>query len=206
MEGAIVWVRYQPYATLTVDVDWSQVLHHRNLTFSRYWKDFHWTFFYSFKIVTHYIKISTWESLSRIRTLISFYSFFLITTPLFLFHRKKEYLYARSQEHTSKLSLEFLHYDPSVLADNLHFHHGFPAHSSSLADFVRHVTNCIYTHSYVKKFLNVYQFKVWGMRVSYNLRGNRPPISVHPDKSVNSKLFLLMYHKNGNFLFQQIYH
>lgn len=49
----------------------------------------------------------------------------------------------------SKLSLEFLHHDPSVLADNLYFHHGFPAHSSSLADFVRLVTGTAFIHIFM---------------------------------------------------------
>jgi len=49
------------------------------------------------------------------------------------------------------LAEEFLHHDPSVLADNIYFHHGFPAHSNTLADFVKHVTETafmlIFTHS-----------------------------------------------------------
>lgn len=127
-----------------------------------------------------------WESLSRIRTLISTFSFFKSLYHFPYFIGKKNILYTSSQKDASKLSLEFLHHDPSVLADNLYFHHSFPAAWLILSGMWQKLHLC----TFLCKVISGYQFKAWGTEASYNFTGNSPTIYVHPDESGNSKLSL----------------
>lgn len=93
------------------------------------------------------------------------------------FTGKKNILYTSSQKDASKLSLEFLHHDPSVLADNLYFHHSFPAAWLILSGMWQRLHLCTFLY----KVISVYQFKAGGTEASYNLTGNSPTIYVQPD-------------------------
>lgn len=117
-----------------------------------------------------------------------FYFFFFISSlyhfPYFI--GKKNIFYTSSQEDASKLPLEFLHHDSSVLADNLYFHHSFPAAWLILSGMWQR----LHLFTFLCKVISVYQFKAWGTEAFYNLTGNSPTIFVHPDESGNSKLSL----------------
>lgn len=141
-----------------------------------------------------------WECLSRIRTLISI--FFLLTILLF-FYRQKEHFICKyiCQEDVSKLSLEFFHHDPSVLEDNLYFHHSFPAAWLILSGMWQRLHLC----TFLCKVISVYQFKAWGTEASYNLTGNSPTIYVPPRWKWEFKIISLTQHENRSFLFQLIY-
>lgn len=122
-----------------------------------------------------YMKINVWKS-HNIRTQIS--NLFFKICALFLHFIDKN-------NNKSKCQWIFP-IDPSVLADNLHFYHAFSAHSSSVDDFVWHLTNCIYTYFYAKHFLDL-KFKDCKRLTSLQI--TVPQISVQQGRNVSQNRF-----------------